>query len=138
MSEHTKLHAAGPFDVKIIPTVADDPSPTPGRMMLDKTYHGDMDGPSTGQMLTAMTEVRGSAGYVAIERFEGTLAGKRGSFLLQHFAIMARGEPSQRISVVPDSATGELVGLRGEMGIDIKEGGAHFYTLDYWFEPQSD
>ena len=124
-------HAEGPFDVNITPTADEG---TPGRMMLDKTYHGDMTGEATGQMLTAMTDVRGSAGYVAIERFEGTLHGKRGAFSLQHNGVMTRGEPSLTVTVVPDSATGELVGLRGTMGIDIREGGAHFYTLDYWFE----
>ena len=80
-------------------------------------------------MLSAGGAVQGSAGYVAIERVTGTLHGRSGSFTLQHFATMTRGEPSLNIIVVPDSGSGELAGLRGTMKIVIAEGGAHSYEL---------
>ena len=95
-----------------------------------KSFHGDLEGTSRGEMLAAMTETKGSAGYVAVERVEGTLGGRKGSFLLQHSGLMDRGAPSLVITVVPDSGTGELAGIEGTMTIEITEG-KHFYTFEY-------
>jgi hypothetical protein len=125
--------ASGPFDVKLTPQ-DDKLDPTLGRMTIEKTLHGDLDAISKGQMLTASTDIKGSAGYVAIERVTGTLktpAGPRtGSFSLQHFATLTRGAPELNIIVVPDSGTGQLVGLTGKMNIEIAAG-KHSYTFDY-------
>jgi len=101
-----------------------------GRMTLDKTFHGALDAVSQGEMLSAMTSTQGSAGYVAIEQVNGTLNGKQGTFVLQHFGIMEGGEDRLILEVVPGSATGELTGLSGSMDIEIK-GGQHYYTFDY-------
>ena len=124
-------HAAGPFEVKVIPQPA-DPGTDPGigRLLLDKQFHGDLEATSKGQMLTAGTPVEGSAGYVAIERVDGTLQGRRGTFALQHIGTMTRGAPSLTIRVVPDSGTGELKGLSGSMSITIVDG-KHSYDLEY-------
>ena len=81
-------------------------------------------------MLAAGTAVKGSAGYVAIERVTGTLGGKSGGFVLMHTGIMNRGTPSLTVTVVPDSGTGDLTGLTGTMAIEIT-GGKHFYVLEY-------
>ena len=125
--------ATGPFDVKVTPQPADEyaDGATLGRLTLDKSFHGDLEATSRGQMLTGMSSVKGSAGYVAIERVTGTLAGKRGSFILQHTGTMDRGTPQLVITVVPDSGTEELAGLRGTMTIDVAAGGAHSYDFDY-------
>ena len=104
--------------------------PALGRIWLDKQFHGDLEAMSRGQMLTAMTDVQGSAGYVAIERVNGTLGGRAGSFLLQHSGTMTRGAPSLTITVVPDSGTDELAGLSGRMTIIITDG-KHSYELEY-------
>ena len=126
--------AAGTFDVTLTPQAPADGSEAPpwGRMAIVKTFHGDLVGTSRGEMLAAMTATKGSAGYVAVERVEGTLGGRRGSFFLQHSGLMDRGAPSLVITVVPDSATGELAGLEGTMTIEITEG-KHFYTFEYRF-----
>ena len=100
------------------------------RMSLDKTFHGDLSATSKGEMLSAVTSVKGSAGYVVIEQVSGTLNGKHGSFILQHSGIMERGEPRLILEVVPDSGTGELEGLSGSMKILIKEG-QHHYEFEY-------
>lgn len=125
--------ATGPFDVKVTPQPADDyaDGTALGRLTLDKSFHGDLEATSRGQMLTGMSSVKGSAGYVAIERVTGTLGGKRGSFILQHTGTMDRGAPQLVITVVPDSGTDDLVGLRGTMTIDVAAGGAHSYDFDY-------
>ena len=124
-------HAAGPFEVKVIPQPADPGTDVGiGRLLLDKQFHGDLEATSKGQMLTAGTPVEGSAGYVAIERVDGTLQGRRGTFALQHIGTMTRGAPSLTIRVVPDSGTGELKGLSGSMSIAIVDG-KHSYDLEY-------
>jgi hypothetical protein len=99
-------------------------------MSIDKQFHGDIEGTSKGQMLTAGTAVKGSAGYVAIERVSGTLRGRSGSFVLQHSGTMTRGAPQLSITVVPDSGTGQLVGLTGKMAINIADG-KHSYDFEY-------
>ena len=121
--------ATGTFEVKVSPQDAPE-SPGVGRMLLDKQLHGDLEATSKGQMLTAMTAVQGSAGYVAIEQVTGKLKGRAGTFVLQHHGIMDRGKPQLSVTVVPDSGTGELAGLSGKMEIII-EGGKHSYVLEY-------
>jgi hypothetical protein len=123
------IKATGPFDVKMAPASAADA--TVGRFTLDKKYHGDLEGSGIGEMLTALTTTKGSAGYVAIEKVTGTLAGRTGSFHLQHSGTMNRGAPSLSITVVPDSGTSELAGLTGKMNISIAADGAHYYTFEY-------
>ncbi len=125
--------ATGPFEVKLTPQ-DDKIDPTLGRMTIEKTFHGDLEGTSEGQMLTASTDIKGSAGYVAIERVTGTLrtsAGPRaGSFSLQHIGTLTRGAPELSITVVPDSGTGQLVGLTGKLNIHIADG-KHSYDFEY-------
>ncbi len=123
--------ATGPFDVSLTPTATDGPDDGVATMSLDKTYRGDLEGTAQGAMLAHTTSVDGSAGYVALERVEGTLHGRFGTFVLQHHGVMDRGEAALTVTVVPDSATGELAGLRGEVTIAVAEDGAHTYTFDY-------
>jgi hypothetical protein len=125
-------HASGPFDVKLTPqpSVEGVGDPTVGRLAIDKRFQGNLDATSKGEMLATRTDVEGSAGYVAIERVTGTLHGKSGSFALQHSGTMDRGVPHLSVTVVPDSGTGELVGLAGVLAITI-EGGKHSYDFEY-------
>ncbi|MFG1977110.1 DUF3224 domain-containing protein [Nonomuraea fuscirosea] len=104
---------------------------TLGLVTLDKTWYGDLTGTSVVTMLIATTPVEESRSYVAIERVEGTLDGRSGSFVVQHDATADQGEQSLRIRVVADSGTGELSGLRGEIGIVVAPDGGHSYTFDY-------
>jgi hypothetical protein len=126
------MRATGTFDVKLNPLdsydKADD-SPM-RRMSIDKQFHGGLEGTSTGEMLSAGTAVKTSAGYVAIERVSGTLNGHAGTFVLQHSGIMNRGTPQLTVAVVADSGTGGLAGLSGNMMIII-EAGKHSYEFDY-------
>jgi hypothetical protein len=120
------VHVSGNFDVTMTP----EPDAFPARQRLAKRCHGALAATGEGQMLAFISEVRGSAGYVAIERVTGTLDGREGSFVIQHDGLMNRGAPTLVIHVVPDSGTGALTGLAGRMGIRI-EGGQHFYDFDY-------
>jgi hypothetical protein len=125
-------HATGTFEVKLSPQGQDDKAEgsSLGRMSIDKQFRGDLEANAKGQMLVAGTEVKNSAGYVAIERITGALHGLSGSFALQHSGVMTRGAPQQSITVVPDSGSGQLAGLAGSMTVVI-EGGKHSYIFDY-------
>lgn len=125
----------GEFDVKLIPQ-PNDPAlgDVPSRFALDKRFHGALDATSRGQMLAYRSAVDGSAGYVAMELVDGTLDGRRGSFVLQHSGTMTRGAASLVLGVVPDSGTGDLAGLRGTMGIEIAAG-KHWYAFKYDIAP---
>ena len=130
--------ASGSFEVSVQPLAntpfsKEDGSADPmfGRFLLTKKFSGDLDASARGHMLSAGTATKGSAAYVAIDQVTGMLEGRKGSFVLQHHCTMARGVATQGIEVVPDSGTGELVGLSGSMTIVIAEGGAHSYVFDY-------
>ncbi|HEX7314532.1 MAG TPA: DUF3224 domain-containing protein [Pyrinomonadaceae bacterium] len=123
--------ASGTFEVRMSPQVDGEAGgEAVGRMLLDKSFEGDLEATSRGQMLAVRTATEGSAGYVAMELVAGKLRGREGTFVLQHSGTMERGARQLSINVVPDSGTGELEGLAGRMEIDFA-GGGHSYHFDY-------
>lgn len=129
--------ATGAFEVKLNPLpVYDGTDGSPlGHLSIDKQFHGELDATSKGEMLSAGTSVKGSAGYVAIERVTGVLHGRHGSFVLQHSGTMTRGAAQLTVSVVPDSGTEQLAGLAGTMAIIIAADGKHSYEFSYSLTP---
>lgn len=125
-------HASGAFEVEMNPQPPYDTADgiTLGRVSISKQFQGDLEASSTVEMLSAITETKGSAGYVAIERVIGALHGRAGGFVLQHSGTMTRGEAELTVSVVPDSGTGQLKGISGKMTIDMVDG-KHLYAFDY-------
>ena len=126
-------HASGTFEVKLTPQKPDNPEAEGanlGRMSIAKQFSGDLQAASQGEMLAAGTDVKGSAGYVALERVCGTLHGRAGTFVLQHSGTMTRGVPQLSVSVVPDSGTGALTGIAGAMTIRMADRD-HFYEFEY-------
>jgi Protein of unknown function (DUF3224) len=125
-------HATGTFEVKLTPLdpafKAEDNSI--GRFTIDKQFHGALEATSKGEMLSGAGTVKGSGGYVAIERVTGTLDGRTGTFILQHNGTMQNGVYHLNVIVVPDSATAQLTGLQGSMEIIIKDG-HHSYDVTY-------
>jgi len=133
MSQDTRNTATGTFapDLKPLdPYAGGSDGAKIGRMSINKTFTGDITGSSIGEMVSVHTPVKGSAGYVAIEQVSGSIGDKPGTFVLQHFGIMAGGNDRLILEVVPDSGTGELVGLSGTMTIDMTDGG-HSYAFNY-------
>jgi hypothetical protein len=132
------MKAQGTFDVKInsLSPYNTDADAKLVRMSIDKQFHGDIEATSQGEMLSAGTDTKGSAGYVAIERVTGALNERSGGFTLQHNATMTRGAPYLNIVVVPDSGTGELLGLNGTMRINIDKG-KHSYEFEYSFSGET-
>lgn len=129
------MHATGTFEVKISSA---EPSQIGmeagiGRMTIDKIWSGDIQGSSKGEMLTGITAATGSMAYTAIEYVTATLAGRSGSFYLLHRATMMKSDPGTavlEISVVPNSGTGQLEKLTGELHIDAS-GDVHRYDFVY-------
>jgi hypothetical protein len=103
---------------------------TLNRVHVTKTFHGDLEGTSTADILTAMAQVEGSAAYVGFERFTGGVHGRKGSFVLHHTARSYAGEQSLSWTVLPDSGTGELLGIQGG-GQIVNDDGVHSFHLDY-------
>lgn len=121
--------ASGTFEVKLAPQTQYEESV--GRLSIDKQFHGDLEATSKGEMLAvSSSSVKGSAGYVAMEQVSGTLHGRSGNFALQHSGLMTRGAAELSVTVVPDSGTGQLVGLSGRMTIEISDG-KHSYAFEY-------
>lgn len=100
------------------------------RSVVRKEFSGGMSGASEAQMLAAFTDTPGSAAYVAIEHFTGSVDGRPGSLVLQHTGVMSRGDAQLTVIIVPDSGTGELEGISGTLQID-NDDGRHSYTLEY-------
>lgn len=124
--------ASGEFEVRLVPQPPDSSAAGPfSRLWLDKSYHGDLEAAGHGQMLAYLAHTEGSRGYVALERVEGTLGGRHGSFVLQHTGLMNKGAVvTLGGCVVPDSGTGDLTGLAGDFTI-VMDGGRHAYELHY-------
>ena len=122
----------GTFNVTITPETLSDTAAQSrlGRLSLDKRYHGALEASAQGEMLSARAGVPGSAGYVALERVEGSLDGRHGSFYLQHSGTMTRGTPALSVTVVPDTGTDQLQGLTGSLSIRIEED-KHYYDFTY-------
>jgi len=104
-------HARGTFTVNVQPLT---PSPAAGisRFSIDKQMHGDLEATTKGEMFSGGDPKKGLAGYVAIEVVTGTLAGKHGTFALQHTATMDGNGRKMSVIVVPGSGTGDLEGSR--------------------------
>lgn len=122
-------HARGTFDVKVHPMSPPDIDGI-ARFSIDKTIHGDLEATTKGEMFTAGDPKAGAAGYVAIETVSGKLAGKSGSFVLQHFATMDASGRDMIVKVTPGSGTGELQGISGTFTIILADG-KHSYDLEY-------
>ena len=124
--------ARGTFDVTMEPEppFLDQDGIKLNRNVVRKELSGDLVGTSEGQMVAAYTATPGSAGYVAIEHFTGSVGDKSGSFVLQHSGLMDRGDAALMVTIVPDSGTGELAGISGTLEIG-NDAGTHSYVLEY-------
>ena len=125
-------HVSGSFSVTMTPAGTPQRAGRTalGRMLLDKVYTGELAATASGEMLSAVTDTKGAAGYVAMEAITGILQGRQGSFVAQHAGTMADGNNQLSIVIVPHSGTGQLTGISGTLVIRI-ENGQHFYDIDY-------
>ena len=124
------MSAKGSFSVELTPQ--GDGNFAAGRMIIDKSYTGDLEGTGTGQMISKRIE-NGAAVYFAIEEFVGTVGGKKGAFTLLHKGFMSSEEQLLEITILQGSGSGELAGIAGTLEI-TQEDGTHQYRLKYSLE----
>jgi hypothetical protein len=91
------------------------------RATMRRTFSGGLEGEGAVEYLMAF-RADGDAAYVGLERIDGTLDGRAGTFVLQHVGRFEGGAATGDVSVVPGSGSGELEGLAGE-GRFAAEGG---------------
>lgn len=111
-----------------------DNGPLLSRATVRKNFRGGLQGESVAELLMCQTDPKdlsAGAGYVASERFVGSLDGKNGTFVLQHGGLAGPGEPRTFGNVVPGSGTGALEGLLGTVQIAVDADGRHSLTLEY-------
>jgi hypothetical protein len=108
-------------------------SPALSELHLTETFTGDIEGESTVRALQVLRDDH-SAILVSVQRFRGSLGGRRGTFVLQGSERVDHGAIAATWSVVAGSGTDELAGLRGEGGFHGRFGQASDGTLEYWFE----
>ena len=101
------------------------------RARVTKTYHGEIEGTSVGELLMAYAEDTASRAYVGFERITGRVGERIGSFVLHHTATASGAGHAVSWSIVPDTGTGGLEGIRGEAQIVVLPKGGHSITLDY-------
>ncbi len=125
-------HASGTFEVKLAPQTANEIETAAGimRMTIDKVIHGDLEATTKGEMIASSDGTRGSGAYSALELVTGTLNGRTGTFVLQHTGSMTKTSQQLMITVVPESGTGELMGLEGKFVIKVVDK-KHFYEFEY-------
>jgi hypothetical protein len=98
------------------------------------TYQGDIEGESTLDYLMVYRPDE-SGSFVGLERIIGRVAGRTGSFVLQHTGTFTKSGVTGKCVVVPHSGTGELANLRGEGEVGVA-GHAESYPMifSYTFE----
>lgn len=126
MSETTSSEAH--FDIDLRP--GDALLPDSGRFDFTKTWGGAMVGTGHGVMLSAGDPATGAAGYVALERFEGSLDGRTGGFALQQSGTMSNAGAEMSYLIVPGSGTDDLTGIAGAIEL-ITDTGTHQVRIDY-------
>jgi hypothetical protein len=127
ITQEEVMSAKGQFEVNL-EQQKDEDAPA-GRMIINKTYSGDLIGTGVGQMISKRTAA-GTAVYYAIEEFTGTVNGKSGSFTLVHNGFMSQESQSLDVSILEGSGEGELKNITGSMDI-IQDGENHSYELNY-------
>lgn len=102
------------------------------RAEVSYTYTGDIEGESTLQYLM-FYRADGTGNSVGLERIEGKLGDRAGSFLIQHDGTFGEKGVDGTVTIVPGSGTGDLIGLRGAGKLEI-QAEPWYLTFDYDFK----
>jgi len=94
------------------------------RVAIAKTFTGAVEGTSKVELLAVNNST--SRAYVAFERLEVSVDGRKGSFVLHHTA----DESGMALKILTGSGAGELTGISGTANIEI-DGEDHHLTLAY-------
>lgn len=116
------------FEIEITPIEAI--LPTTSRFDFAKVWRGDAEGVSKGVMVSAGDPSSGTAGYVAMEVFEGRLDGRQGTVAFQQFGTMQGGVQDLRYEIVPGSGSAELEDVTGALLLEIDSDGVHHVAFE--------
>jgi hypothetical protein len=138
------MRATGTFEVANF-TPAPVPAPEiktglpTGVATMTKTFTGEIAGRSATLFTAAYDPATGTGTYVAMESFEGSVAGREGAFNFAHSATtLGEGRDAEFFVIVPGSGTGELTGITGAGGMSVAGDGTHSIWLEYEFsQPES-
>ena len=132
-SSKPRKHAVAKITVQSSSAKPCDQSAGPPLMEIEisETFSGDIDGESTVRALQIQRDDK-FASMVSMQRFQGRLDGRQGTFVLQGTETVENGNIKATWFVVPGSGTGDLSGLRGEGGFEGSFGKGSRGTLDYW------
>ena len=114
------------------PFAEGDDLPKLTRAIVTKTFSGDIAGEGHVEYLM-MYRADGSATFVGLERVVGRIGNKTGTFVLQRTGTFENGQAKDSYSVIPESGTGELVGLKGDGTSSVGHGMEHPFELSYEF-----
>jgi hypothetical protein len=95
-----------------------------------QTFSGDIEGEGSVTWLMAYTSEK-AAEYVGIQRVDGALGGKQGTFLLTTSGAYDGSVAKGTWTVVAGSGTGDLAGLTGTGTFSAPLAGEPEVTLDY-------
>ncbi len=101
------------------------------RVNVIKSYKGDIEGEGKLEYLMAYGH-DGSASFVGLERLIGRIGDRHGNFVFQHVGTFKEGLAKSTWSVVPNSGTGSLRGLRGEVNSAL--GHSKSYPVEFSYE----
>jgi hypothetical protein len=96
-----------------------------------QAFSGDLAATATIQMLMAFAPDGQSARYVGVQRMDGTLGGREGTFVLESSGTYADGVARIDFTVVEGSGTGDLAGLTGSGSAEAPMGSTGTYRLTY-------
>jgi hypothetical protein len=105
------------------------------RASITKTYHGDIEGVAILEYLM-MYRQDGSASFVGLERINGKLGSRSGSFVLQHIGTFIGGVVNASLTVIPDSGSGELAGMSGAGSFESGHAESYPLTLTIDFKEE--
>ena len=103
------------------------------RAEVTQRFDGAVTGEGAAQWLMSYRR-DGTARFVGLQRVNGSLEGRQGSFVLETAGDFDGQVASWRAAVIPHSATGELEGLSGTGTFTAPHGSRASFELDYSFE----
>jgi Protein of unknown function (DUF3224) len=103
------------------------------RAVVTQDLSGDIAGTGRAEWLMSYAD-DGTAHFVGLQQFEGRLAGREGSVVLETIGDFDGREAAWIGKVLEGSGTGDWSGMRGEGRFLAPHGPKASFTLDYSFD----
>jgi hypothetical protein len=97
---------------------------------VEQKFSGDIEGDGAVRWLMAY-RADGTARFVGMQKVDGSLAGRRGSFVLETAGDFDGQMARWSVTVIAGSGTDELTGLTGAGNFGAEHGPEATYQIDY-------